>query len=64
MIMKDVKLLMVKSGDHSAKLWWKERVVLPFFWDIRIRYMSLQGDKHYRKMDLRNDKLDQHNGCG
>ena len=29
-----------------------------------IRYVWLQGDKHYRKMDSRNDRLDQQNRCG
>ena len=47
-IMKDVELLMVKSGDDSAKFWWKERVLLRFLWGLRIRYKWLQGDKHYR----------------
>ena len=63
-IMMDAKLLMVKSWDDSAKLWWRERVLLRFLWGLWIRYKWLQGDKHYRKMDLRNGKLDQHNGCG
>ena len=31
-IMKDAKLLMVKSGDDCAKLWWKERLLLRFLW--------------------------------
>ena len=47
-IMKDTELLMVKSGDDSAKFWWKERVLLCFLWGLRIRYKWLQGDKHYR----------------
>ena len=63
-IMKDAELLMMKSGDDSAKFWRKERVVLRFLWGIRIRYTWLQVDKYYCKMDSRNDKLDQHNGCG
>ena len=69
-MMKDVALLMVKllmellSGDDSAKFWWKKRVVLRFLWGIGIRCTWLQGGKHYRKMDSRNDKLDQHNGYG
>ena len=69
-MMKDVALLMVEllmellGGDDSAKFWWKERVVLRFLWCIRIRCTWLQGDKHYRKMDPRNDKLDLHNGYG
>ena len=58
-MMMDVKLLMVNSGDDRAKLWWRERVLLRFLWGLRIRYKWLQGDKH-RKMS----KLDQHNGCG
>ena len=29
-IMKDTELLMVKSGDDSAKFWWKECVLLRF----------------------------------
>ena len=62
--MKDVELLMVKSGDDSAKFWCKERVVLHFLWGIQIRCMWLQGGKHYSKMDSRNDKLGQHNRCG
>ena len=64
MIMKDVDLLMVKSGDDGTKFWWEKRVVLRFLWGIRIHYTWLQGDKYYHKVDLRNDKLDQHNGCG
>ena len=53
----DAKLLMVKSGDDSAKLWWREHVLLRFPRGLRIRYKWLQGDKHFYK-------LDQHNGCG
>ena len=34
----DAKLLMVKSGDDSAKLWWKERVLLRLLWGLRIHY--------------------------
>ena len=66
LMMKDVVLLMVEllSGDDSAKFWWKKRVVLRFHWGIGIRCTWLQGGKHYRKMDSRNDKLDQHNGYG
>ena len=36
-VMMDVKFLMVKSGDDSAKLWWEERVVLRFLWGLQIR---------------------------
>ena len=63
-IMEDAKLLMVNSGDDSAKLWWKERLLLRFLRSLRIRYTWLQRDKNYRKMGLRSEKLDQHNECG
>ena len=69
-MMQNVALLMEKllmellGGDDSAKSRWKERVVLRFLCGIRIRCKWLQGDKYYRKMDPRNDKLDLHNGYG
>ena len=69
-MMQDVALLMenllmeLLSGDDSAKFRWKERVVLRFLCVIRIHCTWLQGDKHYHKMDPRNDKLDLYNGYG
>ena len=63
-IMPDANLLMEKSEDNIAKLWWKEPMLMRFLWGLRIRYKWLQGDKHYCKMGSRNDKLDHHNGCG
>ena len=63
-IMPDANLLMEKSEDNIAKLWWKEPVLMRFLWGLRIHYPWLQGDKHYCKMGSRNDKLDHHNGCG
>ena len=53
---------MVKSGDDSARLGWKECVLLKFLFGLRVRYTWLQGDKHYLKMGSRNGKLGRHNG--
>ena len=61
-IMINAKLLMVKSGDYSAKLWWKEHMPLRILWGLQICYTWLQGDKH-PKMGSRSGNLDQHNGC-
>ena len=47
-VMKDAKLLTVKSGDDCAKLWWKERLLLRFLWGLRSHYTWLQGDKYNR----------------
>ena len=63
-IMPDANLLMEKSEDNIAKLWWKEPVLMRFLWGLQNPYKWLQGDKHYCKMGSRNDKLDHHNGCG
>ena len=53
---------MVKSGDDSARLGWKECVLLKFLFGLRIRYTWLQGDKHYLKIGSHNGKLGRHNG--
>ena len=56
----DVKLLMLKIGDDSANLWWREH----FLWGLQIGYKWLRRDKHFCKMVSCNGKQNQHNRCG
>ena len=56
----DAHLLLFKSVDDRAKFEWRECKLLHCFWDLRSHCTWLQGDRHYRRMDLRNGKLGRH----
>ena len=57
----EAHLLMVKNADDSVRFEWRVCMLLWFLLNLWNHYTYLQGDRHYRRMDLHKGKLGRHN---